>query len=168
MKKIDWDTYFMAQAFLVAQKSIDPSTKHGAVLVDKNNRILSVGYNGPLRNVDDDNVPLTRPEKYFHLLHSEENCLLSYNGTECKLKSAKIYITGRPCHKCLRMMIQKGIFTIIYGGVFSFCLDEEEIKAQKLMLELNPKVKLIEFSDDSKIVELLDQTTDYIDKRTKP
>lgn len=166
LEKINWDSYFMAQAFLIAQKSIDPSTKHGSVLVDKNNRILSVGYNGPLRNIDDTQIPLTRPEKYLHLLHSEENCLLSYYGEEERIVGSRMYITGMPCHKCLRMMIQKGIFTIIYGNVVSFCVKEEgEEQARKLMLELNPQVRLIEFNNNSKIIELLNITIEYVDQR---
>ena len=46
----DWDTYFMALAFVVAQRSIDPNTKHGTVLVSKDKRILVTGYNGPIKN----------------------------------------------------------------------------------------------------------------------
>ena len=162
MDKLKWDVYFIAQAFLVSQKSIDPSTKHGAILVSKKNRILSVGYNGPLQNVDDSKIPLTRPEKYYHIIHSESNCLLSYNGDEYQIEDSKMYITGRPCHNCLRTMIQKGIKTIIYANVNSKCLDEEDLDAQKLMLELNSSVKLIEFKDMDKVIKLLKGTIDYI------
>ena len=43
---LTWDEYFMAIAKLSAMRSKDPSTQVGACIVDKNNRILSIGYNG--------------------------------------------------------------------------------------------------------------------------
>ncbi len=42
---ISWDTYFMLVALISTERSKDPRTQVGAVIV-KNNRILSVGYNG--------------------------------------------------------------------------------------------------------------------------
>ncbi len=165
--KLNWDVYFLAQAFLVSQKSIDPCTKHGAIWVSKNNKILSVGYNGPLQNVDDTKIPLDRPDKYFHIIHSESNCLLSYNGDGYQIEGSRMYITGRCCHICLGMMIQKGIEKIIYANVSSKCLDEEDLNAQKLMLELRPSVKLMEFKEMDRVIELLKGTIDYIDSKNK-
>ena len=46
MRVISWDEYFMGIAHLSAMRSKDPNTKVGACIVDKNNKILSVGYNG--------------------------------------------------------------------------------------------------------------------------
>ena len=43
---LDWDTYFMSVAMLSAMRSKDPNTQVGACIVDKTNRILSIGYNG--------------------------------------------------------------------------------------------------------------------------
>ena len=43
---LKWDEYFMAIAKLSAMRSKDPSTQVGACIVSKDNRILSVGYNG--------------------------------------------------------------------------------------------------------------------------
>ncbi|MBI2669577.1 MAG: hypothetical protein HYX20_00290 [Candidatus Yanofskybacteria bacterium] len=48
-----WDRRFLALAEFVAQWSKDPSTKTGAVIVDSNNRLVSVGYNGFPRGVND-------------------------------------------------------------------------------------------------------------------
>lgn len=100
MSKVNYDDYFLAMCYLVAMRSIDPSTKCGAVLVSKEHKILSTGYNGPIRGVDDTMVPLERPAKYAHFLHAEENCLLAYNGSSQDLVGATMYFTGAPCHKC--------------------------------------------------------------------
>jgi dCMP deaminase len=43
---IDWDHYFINIADEVATRSKDPSTQVGAVIVDKNHRPVSFGYNG--------------------------------------------------------------------------------------------------------------------------
>ncbi len=163
----NWDIHFMAKAFLIAQRSIDPSTKHGAVWVSKKNKPLSEGYNGPIRNIDDKKFPLNRPDKYYDMIHSEINCLLFYNGDDYQIKDSRIYITGMPCCICLKIIIQKGIKKIIYGCVNSECLDEEDLKARKLILELNPSVELIEFKKMDKVKELLKQTIDYIDSKNK-
>lgn len=136
MTKPDWDTYFLAQCFLISMRSIDPSTKHGAVIVDKHNRILSTGYNSPLRGIDETKIPHTRPEKYPFYIHAEENAVLAL-GENAFLENAKIYVTGRPCHKCMRMILQKGIKTIIHGPQGSKCVDVEDYNASQLMVELS-------------------------------
>jgi len=51
---ISWDQYFMGIAMMSAERSKDPSTQVGACIVDKNNRILSMGYNGMPAGCDDD------------------------------------------------------------------------------------------------------------------
>ena len=43
---ISWDEYFMGVALLASQRSKDPSTQVGACIVNDDNRIMSVGYNG--------------------------------------------------------------------------------------------------------------------------
>ena len=43
----------MTFAYLVSMKSKDPSTRVGAVIVGKDNEIISTGFNGLPRNVED-------------------------------------------------------------------------------------------------------------------
>ena len=43
---ISWDEYFMGIALLSAMRSKDPSTQVGACIVNAQNKIMSVGYNG--------------------------------------------------------------------------------------------------------------------------
>ena len=43
---ISWDDYFMGISLLSGMRSKDPSTQVGACIVDKDNRIVSIGYNG--------------------------------------------------------------------------------------------------------------------------
>ena len=54
---LSWDEYFMGIAVLSAKRSKDPSTQVGACIVNKDNRIISVGYNGMPRCCSDDEFP---------------------------------------------------------------------------------------------------------------
>ena len=62
-EKPNWDDWFMAQLFVIAMRSIDTNTKCGCIVVDKNHRVLSSGYNGPPGGCDDSQIPMTHPEK---------------------------------------------------------------------------------------------------------
>ena len=153
----------MALCFLISQRSIDTSTTHGAVLVSKSKSILSTGYNGPIKGSNDRKIPMSRPEKYAHMIHAEENALLAFTGSEKDLEGATMYITGRCCSKCLRMMLQKGIRRIVHGAVGSKCVEgsNSDLEAQKIMLE-GRDVEIIEYGDSNKVCGLLNRTLDYI------
>jgi dCMP deaminase len=138
-EKINWDNYFLSMAYFISIKSPDTSTKHGCIFVDKDHRVISLGYNGYLSNINDENVPKTRPEKYFYTLHSEENAILFRTES---LEGATAYITGYPCSKCLRMMLQCGVSAIVIGCYNSNCISEEEkIACEYMLKEKNIKIK---------------------------
>ena len=167
MKKLDYDDYFLTLAYVVAQRSIDPSSKCGAVLVGAENQILSTGYNGPIRGSDDDMIPLERPAKYAHMLHAEENCILSFDGRRPDLEYSTIYVTGAPCHKCLRMIIQKGIYNIVHtDGNKTVMHDEDENKRCQLMLDYTQgRVAVRALKNLPNIIGVLKLTEDYIRRK---
>jgi len=164
----DWDTFFLTSVFLVAQRSIDESTLHGAIVVSKDNRVLSQGYNGPISGSNDSLIPQERPEKYAHFLHAEENALLNYNGSSSDLENATVYVTGRPCSRCLRMMLQKGIRRIVHAKNDSKCVDETDMNSQRLMLEyLQDKVEIVEKENVTySLIGLLNRTISHIVEST--
>ena len=53
---ISWDEYFMGMAVLSALRSKDPSTQVGAVIVNDENKVVSIGYNGMPRNIADEDL----------------------------------------------------------------------------------------------------------------
>ncbi|NLV47458.1 MAG: cytidine deaminase, partial [Clostridiaceae bacterium] len=57
---ISWDEYFMGIALLSAKRSKDPSTQVGACIVNKQHKIVSVGYNGMPIGCSDDVFPWDR------------------------------------------------------------------------------------------------------------
>jgi len=76
---LSWDDYFMALAHLSAMRSKDPSTQVGACIVNPQNRIVGVGYNGFPAGCGDDELPWAREAaspldtKYMYVCHAEMN-----------------------------------------------------------------------------------------------
>lgn len=120
MKKqdyISWDEYFMGIALLSAERSKDPNTGVGACIVSEDNRILSLGYNGSPRGINDDDIPWEREgdflnTKYAYVCHSELNAILNYRGGN--LEKSKLYVTLFPCNECAKAIIQAGIKEVVY------------------------------------------------------
>ncbi|MDD2377975.1 MAG: dCMP deaminase family protein, partial [Bacilli bacterium] len=109
----------MAIAKLSAMRSKDPSTQVGACIVGRDNRILSIGYNGAPNGVEDEAFPWKREghaleTKYLYVCHAEMNAILNYRGSRKDLENAKIYVDLFPCNECAKLIIQSGIKEVIY------------------------------------------------------
>lgn len=136
---LTWDEYFMGIAKLSAGRSKDPSTQVGSCIVDNNNRILSIGYNGTPNGFKDEDFPWERTgkskieTKYPYVCHSELNAILNYRGSKKDLENAKIYVDLFPCNECAKAIIQSGIKEIIY--LSDKYGETDEIKASKLLLD---------------------------------
>jgi len=113
---LTWDELFILQANLIAQKSKDPSTKVGCVIVGDDNAILSMGFNGFPRHIDE-HLPerWKRPEKYFWIEHAERNAIYNAARHGINLNGARAYLNWepKPCADCTRALIQVGIREII-------------------------------------------------------
>lgn len=115
---ITWNEYFMAMALLSAQRSKDPSTKVGACIVNSENKIVGVGYNGMPTGCSDDALPWSRTAdseldtKYPYVCHAELNAIL--NSNQATLKDCTLYVTLFPCNSCAKAVIQSGIKKIVY------------------------------------------------------
>lgn len=113
---ITWDEYFMGIAILSANRSKDPNTTVGACIVNKNNRVLTTGYNGTPVGLSDDEMPWERvgdfkETKYAYVCHSELNAILNYKGD---LTDTIIYVTLFPCNECAKVIAQSGIKEVVY------------------------------------------------------
>lgn len=112
---LSWDDYFMSVAFLSAQRSKDPSTQVGACIVDKENRIVGIGYNGFPRGCSDDALPWAREgedTKYPYVVHAEANAIL--NKHTASLEGCRMYVALHPCNECAKLILQSGIREIVY------------------------------------------------------
>lgn len=128
---MDWDRYFLNIAEAVSKRSPDPNTKHGCVLVDKNNRVLSTGYNGPIQGLPSELLEWERPQKYLWMIHAEDNAV---TFSKCDLSNSTAYITGRPCVPCLRRLVQAGVTRVIFGDREAKCITEDEKRVTELVV----------------------------------
>lgn len=107
-----WLDHFMKMAHLVSERSKDPSSKVGCVIVNDKNQLLSTGYNGFARGVNDDSKILNdREQKYPRIIHAELNAILNCGHS---VEGAFAYVTHPPCSQCAAVMIQAGISAIFY------------------------------------------------------
>ena len=99
-------------AKLVSTWSKDPSTKVGAVITDRNNRVISLGFNGfPSKCIDHPDHYSDRKIKLEKILHAERNALIF---SKRDLSDCIIYTYPfAPCATCASMIIQAGITTVI-------------------------------------------------------
>jgi dCMP deaminase len=115
------DTY-MKTAKLFAEHSSAVRKKVGAVVV-KNDRIISIGYNGMPSGWDNNcenyfgldlsgNPTLvTKPE----VLHAESNAIAKLAKSTESGDGASMFITCSPCIDCAKMIYQSGIKEVFYG-----------------------------------------------------
>ena len=106
----------MKVAQLTAELSYAKRKKVGAVLV-KDNRIISVGFNGQPTGWDnccEDVMPdgslVTKPT----VIHAEANALFWCAKTEIITNNSTIYLTLSPCATCALGLIQSGIKRVVY------------------------------------------------------
>lgn len=114
---ISWDECLMRMAHVIADRSKDPSFQAGAVVVDPNNVIMGLGYNGFPRNTDEGNFPWEREgdfkeTKYAYVCHAEINAIFNAHGRQ--VKDCRIYCTLFPCNECAKAIIQTGVKEVVY------------------------------------------------------
>lgn len=149
---ISWDEYFMGVAILASQRSKDPSTQVGACIVNDDNKIMSVGYNGLPIGCSDDEFPWERTgekesdTKYPYVCHAELNAILNAGGRN--INGCKIYVALFPCNECAKAIIQSGIKEVIY--ISDKYADTDLVKASKKMLTC-AGVKLTQFESEKSI-----------------
>ena len=135
---LSWDEYFMALAQICALRSKDPNTRVGACLVDENNKVISLGYNGMPIGCEDKKMPWGKDSsiyletKYPFVCHAELNAIINSKGKI--FKEAVIYTTLFPCNECAKAIIQSEIKKVIYKE--NKYEDEDSFKAAKHMFDL--------------------------------
>jgi len=118
---------FMKVAETFADLSTATRAKVGAIIV-KDNRIISIGYNGMPSGWDNtceyeipeelevDNrtvIPArlaTKPE----VLHAETNAIAKVAQSSESCKDATLFCTHTPCLDCAKLIYQSGITTVYY------------------------------------------------------
>ncbi|KAJ8752597.1 hypothetical protein K2173_005486 [Erythroxylum novogranatense] len=144
---LSWDDYFMAIAFLSAERSKDPNRQVGACLVSENGVILGIGYNGFPRGCSDDQLPWAKKSKtgnpletkYPYVCHAEINAILNTNHASAA--GQRLYVTMFPCNECAKIIIQSGVTEVIYFVEKSFNNSDVYAASHKLLSMAGVKVR---------------------------
>ncbi len=115
-----WDTYFMQITEIVASRSTCDRAFVGCVLVNKDHRIVSTGYNGSVAgNPHCDDVGHTMRDGHcIATIHAEMNALLYCAKEGIPTKDTVCYVTHFPCLNCTKALIQAGIREVIYKNAY--------------------------------------------------
>ena len=109
---------YMDIAFRIAKLSTARRLQVGAIIV-KDDRIISLGYNGTPHGWDNDcehqdthtGELTTKPE----VLHAESNCIAKLAGSIESGKDATLFVTHQPCMECAKLIYQSGIRRLYFG-----------------------------------------------------
>lgn len=124
----------LAIAHVIAMRSTCVRRSVGAVLVDHNNRVLSIGHNGPAKGMPHCTDQPCEGAKCLsgtgldlcQAIHAEQNALLFCPDV---MKIDKCFVTTAPCIHCVKMLMNTSCKTIIYAE------DYPQASAAKLLWE---------------------------------
>lgn len=110
-ERLNWDEYFMSIALLASQRSPCSRLHVGSVIV-KDNRIISMGYNGFISGAPHISRVIDNHEQ--SIIHAEINAITDCAKRGVSLSGAKIYITHYPCLNCFKVIASCEIKDIVY------------------------------------------------------
>lgn len=134
---LTWEQYFMGVALISAERSKDPDTQVGACIVNQDNRICGMGYNGMPNGINDDDMPWGKDSddildtKKFYVCHAEMNAIV--NKLSADIRGCTMYVALYPCNECAKIIIQSGIKEVVYYDDKN--RHEDEAKASEYLFE---------------------------------
>lgn len=140
MERITREDLNMNIALLISKRATCVRAQVGAVIT-RDGRIISTGYNGPIKNEPHCNPKDCDVSKSCtRAVHAEANAI--YNATKqgTSLDGAELYCTYRPCQKCFEAIVQSGITTVYY--LWEYKTDMQKEHEVKYHYQLNG-VKLV-------------------------
>lgn len=115
-----WEELFMRHVYLISQKSKDPRTKIGAVLVkDGETDPIATGFNGFPRGIlDKEELYLNRETKYPIICHAEFNSVINAARKGVSTIGSILYTQAPVCNECAKVVIQAGVIKVVYHFQF--------------------------------------------------
>ena len=108
-----WHRRFLALSEMIATWSKDPSRGVGAVIVSPAKQVISTGFNGLPRAIEDLPERLERPAKYDLIVHAEMNAIIQCARNGVSPMGCGIYSSFFPCIHCAIAIVQSGITTVV-------------------------------------------------------
>jgi len=126
VQRLNWDEMFMNLAVIASKRTSCVVVVTGCVFVDKDKRILSMGYNGPTEGdlhcnevgcakIEGD--PVTKKLKRCRGAHAEINGIINCLNPK-SLRGSTLYTVLFPCYDCMKALNNAGIKEIIYKDVY--------------------------------------------------
>ncbi len=140
LQRLGWNEYFMSIAVLASCRSPCTRLHVGSVIV-KENRLISMGYNGFLPGCNHNSHIRDGHEQAT--VHSEINALTDCAKRGVSMANSKIYITHYPCLNCFKALCASGVTEIIYLNNYNNdplvkkIADEAGITIMQLYTEFN-------------------------------
>ena len=110
--KPKFEKMYMEIAETVSKMSYAKRLQVGAIVV-KDNRIISIGYNGTPagwdNNCEDENNK-TKPE----VIHAEANSIMKLASSNESGKGSIMFLTHAPCIDCAKLIYGSGITQVYY------------------------------------------------------
>lgn len=120
-----WDEYFLKMAFLVAERSTCLRHHVGTIII-KDRHVLTTGYNGAGRNIDDClklgclrnqlNIPSGERHEICRAIHAEQNAIIQAGVHGVTIDEGTLYCTHSPCTICSKMIVNAGIKRVVTCG----------------------------------------------------
>lgn len=119
-----WDEHFLNIASEVASMGTCTRRQVGCVLVARNNKIISTGFNGvpptwehcrdnPNSDCPAKNAPSGTMLDGCHANHAEQNALLQC-GSDDKLNVHTAYVTASPCVTCVKELLHTACCRVVF------------------------------------------------------
>lgn len=115
-KSVKQDLHYLRMAWLVGQdRSKDPKTKVGSLIVTPDTRQISSGYNGFASGIEETQERWTSPRKHDYVIHAEENAVVN---CPFDTKGCWVYVSFQPCHKCLSILRNANVSRLVFCQLY--------------------------------------------------
>jgi len=128
VRRVDWDTYFLKIAAVVAERSTCLRHHMGAIAV-KDKHILTTGYNGAAAGLKDclelgclrneQGIPSGERQEICRAIHAEQNVIIQAALHGVSLEGCTIYCTHTPCVLCAKMLVNARIKRFVSFGRYA-------------------------------------------------
>ena len=119
-RKLQYDQTYMNMAIVLSGLSHANRSKVGCLIVSEDNQIISQGFNGMPKGMDNgceyvikengETKLVTKKE----VLHAETNAIAKCAKWCTSTENATLYVTLSPCFDCAKMIIQTEISRVVY------------------------------------------------------
>lgn len=123
MERISRATLALGIADLISKRGTCRRARVGCVITTSDHRIISSGYNGPLKEEDCIACDIEKGCKLA--IHAEANAIAAAAKWGIRLNCTILYSTVAPCIKCAELIIQSGILIVNFSIPYR---DEDGIK----------------------------------------